>query len=444
MIDNRETLDRSPARSIALDCLEAGIRAGAPETVIRNHVTYRDGTLHVDGTSYTLDPADRVIIVGAGKAAARQAHAIESVLGDRIDDGLVISTESKSGNRIAIRQGDHPIPSHRNVAATRDIRDLVTAADERTIVIVLISGGGSALLVDPADPVTLEDLRTVTDDLLASGAPITDINAVRKHLSRVKGGQLATVARPATVIGLALSDVVGDDPGTIASGPTVPDSTTFDDALAVLDRHDIDAPPSVMNRLRSGSVGELPETPHPTDSAISTTTTHVIGTGLTTLRAAASVAEDRGYHSLLLSTRLRGESRTTGQFHREIGTDIRETGIPCEPPAVILSGGETTVSVDGDGRGGPNQEFALAAAIDLPDGIAIGAIDTDGIDGTGPAAGALVDATTVAAPDAARAALTANDTYEFLANQSDAIHTGQTGTNLNDLRVIVVPDDGGI
>lgn len=438
MIDNRDALDRTPARSVALDCLAAGIAAGDPERVLTDRVGLDDNILTVDDARYDLTGVDRILVVGAGKAAGRQAKTIDGILGDRIDDGAVITTESVDCERIAIYAGDHPIPSERNVAAMREVRTLVSEADAGTMVLVLVSGGGSALLVDPADPVTLAELRAVTSDLLESGAPIEDINAVRKHLSRVKGGRLARLAAPATVLGLAMSDVVGDDPATIASGPTVGDPTTFRSAREALDRADIDPPAGVAERLDAGIDGRDEETPEPGDPALADASTHVIGTAMTAIRAAADEARSNGHEPLVLSSRIRGESRGAAGFHRAVAAEIRTTGHPIEPPAVVLSGGETTVTVSGDGRGGPNQEFALAAAIDLEPGITVGAVDTDGIDGTGPAAGGLVDATSVRDRTAAERALETNDAYGYLSSRDDAVLTGQTGTNLNDLRVIVV------
>lgn len=442
MIDNRPALERSPARRVALDCLEAGIAAGDPTRVFDDHVRIDGEILRIDGTAYDLAEVDRIIVVGAGKAAGRQARAVESVLGDRIDAGIVITTEAIDCDLIEVRHGDHPIPTERNVAATREVCALVEDADERTLVLVVLSGGGSALLVDPADSVTLADLRTVTAALLESGAPIEDINAVRKHLSGVKGGQLARLAAPARVVALAMSDVVGDDPATIASGPTVADPTTFAEARAALDRAGVDPPPAVAERLEAGVAGTVDETPTSDEPALADTETHVIGTAMTALRAAAERARTSGYRPLVLSSLIEGEARDVAGIHGAVVREIKRTGQPIEAPAVLISGGETTVTVVGDGAGGPNHEFALAGALGLEQGIVIGAVDTDGIDGSAPTAGALVDAGTVTDREEARRALEANDAYGYLVGCDDVIHTGPTGTNLNDLRVIVVSPSG--
>ena len=440
MIEHREALSRSPDRRVALDCLVAGVRSGDPETVHEASITVSGGILTVNETPYELSRWDRELVVGAGKAAGRQARAIEGLLGDRIDRGIVISTEQVTCNRIEVRQGDHPIPSDRNVSATREIRDLLDTADERTLVIALISGGGSALLVDPAEPVALDELRSVTTSLLESGAAIDEINAVRKHLSRIKGGGLARIASPATVVAVLMSDVVGDDPATIASGPTVADETTYADAQSVLERYGIDPPTGVRQRLTAGTAGELPETLSRGHPALSRTDTHIVASGMTTVLAAADAAHHHGYKPLVLSTRVRGEARHAAEFHRDVAAEVMASGHPVSPPAVLLSGGETTVHVVGDGHGGPNQEFALAAAIDCHPGMTVASIDTDGIDGSGPAAGGVVDVETVEDPEQAHAALANNDAYTYLADRDDAIVTGKTGTNLNDLRVIVIAD----
>jgi hydroxypyruvate reductase len=290
----------------------------------------------------------------------------------------------------------------------------------------------------PVEGVPLDALRAVTDELLASGAAIDEINAVRKHLSTIKGGQLARTAAPARVVGLLFSDVVGDDTSVIASGPTVPDPTTYGDALAVLDRYDVSAPDPVRAHLERGAAGAVPETPGPDSGAFDGVDTHVLANGTTALGAAAETATDRGYTPLVLSARMRGEARESATAHVAIAEECLASGQPVEPPAVLLSGGETTVTVRGDGTGGPNQEFALSAAIDLPGGAVLGSVDTDGLDGSTDAAGALVDADTVRDPDAARRALADNDAFPVLDERGALLVTGETGTNVNDLRALAV------
>ncbi|GAB7118021.1 glycerate kinase type-2 family protein [Natrinema sp. JCM 9743] len=438
MIANRDRLAASEARDIALDCVAAGIEAGHPRTVVRDTVALEGATLRIADATYDLREYDTLVVLGGGNAAAHVAVALEAILGDRIDSGVVVTDDPAETERVTVRAGDHPIPSERGVDAAGDVLAAADAADGDTLVLAAITGGGSALMPAPAGDLSLADLRTTTDALLASGADIGDINAVRKHLSALKGGRLARRAAPATVASLVLSDVVGNDPSVIASGPVAPDESTFDDALAVLERYEIDAPGSVQARLERGAAGEIAETPGPDDAAFETVSNHIIADGMTTLDAARDAAAERGYETLVLSSRVRGEARDAAATHVAIAEEVLATGRPVAPPAVVLSGGETTVTVRGDGTGGPNQEFATSAALHLADGseIAVAAVDTDGSDGATDAAGALVDGTTVADPDAAREALANNDAYPYLESRDGLLCTGPTGTNLNDLRVI--------
>ncbi|MDR9380456.1 MAG: DUF4147 domain-containing protein, partial [Natronomonas sp.] len=311
----------------------------------------------------------------------------------------------------------------------RTVLDRACAADDRTLVIAAITGGGSALLCAPASGLSVGDLRAVTDALLDAGASIDEINAVRRACSSIKGGGLAAAAAPATVVGVLVSDVVGDDPSVIASGPTVPTGVDLEAATAVLDRYDLDVP-AVRARL-----AEL-ESSAPPDVDVEN---HVIASGRDAIDAAREVAADRGYETCVLSTRIEGEAAAAGRLHAAIGAEAADSGDPVEPPAVVLSGGETTVRVTGDGIGGPNGEFVLAAATGLPPDAVLSAVDTDGGDGSTDAAGGLVDGRTVDDPEAARAALADNDSYTFLDSKGALLRTGATGTNVNDLRVLVVP-----
>lgn len=450
MIRNRDALARTPAHELALDCIEAGIQAALPERVVREQVRIEDGALTIspsmvggdeDGSesaSYDLAEYDEVVVLGGGKAAAQVAAALESVLGDRLSGGAVVTNDPVETSRVEVLPGDHPVPSAAGVESTRRVLDLAAAADEGTLVLAVITGGGSALLAAPAEGVGLDDLRATTDALLRSGASIHDMNAVRRHLSAVKGGGLARAAAPATVVTLAFSDVVGNHLAAIASGPTVPDGTTYADAIAVLDRYDLAVPEAVRDHLDRGAAGELPETPGPDDPVFDRTSAFVLADGFTAISAARDVVAGRGFEPLVLSSRVRGESREAGGFHVAVVEECLATGNPVEPPAALLSGGETTVTVTGDGAGGPNQEFALAAAIDLPDGTVLASVDTDGIDGASDAAGALVDVDTVEDRREATAALDRNDAGGHLADRDALIRTGKTGTNVNDLHVLVV------
>lgn len=440
MIDNREELGGTPAREIVLESLCAGILAADPASAVTEAVELAGESLRIDGMQYDLREYDRLVVLGGGKAAGRMAMALESILDDRIDDGIVVTTSPVGCSRVRDVEGEHPIPSARNVAATTDLLELARSAGATTLVIAVISGGGSALLTAPAEGLALDDVQAVTRELLTEGAEIESINAVRKHLSAIKGGRLAEAAAPATVHGLILSDVVGDDLGVIASGPTAPDPTTYADATAVLTRYGIEPPAAVEAHLASGDRTARRETPGPADDLFETVTNTIVAGATESVTAAADEARDRGLDARILATGITGESREVGRTLGAIAEEVRRRGRPIEPPAALISAGETTVTVTGEGRGGPNQECALAAATELPAGVAFGALDTDGIDGTGPAAGAIVDASTVDDVGEATAALERNDAYGFLQASGDAIITGATGTNVNDLRIAVIAD----
>ncbi|WP_123619793.1 glycerate kinase [Halorubrum sp. CSM-61] len=477
---DRERLARTPAHGTALDCLAAGIEAALPERLIRDAASVESGTLRIEGVDgavgeYDLDAYDRVVLLGAGKATAGAAGGVDRVLGEddrEIDEGIAVTddppdegagdaTDSPSTplTAIEILPGDHPLPSERGVESARRVIDAAERAGPDDLVLAVITGGGSALLAAPADPISVGELRALTSELLASGASIEEINAVRKHCSAVKGGRLARATAPATTVTLAVSDVIGDPLDAIASGPTVPDPSTYADALAVLDRYDLDVPATVRERLRAGADGELPETPTAGDPAFDRSAAFVVGNARTGLDAAASAAADRGYEPLVLSASIRGEAREAGATHAAIAEECVARGSPVEPPAVLLSGGETTVTLadaEDPGTGGPNAEFVASAGLALAEGpvegegdgdgsgerdpgVVVASVDTDGLDGPTDAAGAVADATTLD-PDAARDALDRHDVYPLLDEADALLRSGPTGTNVNDLRAIVVEE----
>ncbi|MFC7225897.1 DUF4147 domain-containing protein [Salinirubellus salinus] len=450
MFEARERHARSPAHETALACLEAGIEAAAPARAVERAVSLDGDALRVVDATYDLGAFDRVLVLGAGKATAALVRALEARLGDRLDGGRVVvdAPPDPPLARVEAAVGEHPVPGAGSVAGAERVLELAETCDERTLVLAAFTGGGSALLAAPVAGLALSDLRAVTGALLSAGAGVAEVNAVRKHCSAVKGGRLAGACAPATVVTLLVSDVVGDDPAVIASGPTVSDPTTFADALAVLDRYGVEAP-AVRAHLERGRDGEVAETPTPGAPAFDRTATHLLASGRTALEAARETAAERGYATCLLSASVEGEAREAGRFHAAIARETAERGDPVAPPAVLLSAGECTVTVRGDGTGGPNAEFALGAALDLaelPDGVVVGSADTDGRDGSTAAAGALVDARTVEDLPEARAALAANDSYGYLDGRGALLRTGRTGTNVNDLRVVVVhppADDAG-
>lgn len=427
-----------------MTALAAGITASHPETVLADRVL--DGRLAVGEDRYDLADYDRVILVGAGKAAGTAAAVLEEQLQDYLDTGLVVAPEPADTDVVEVHTAGHPIPDERGLQATEELVALLEAADAGTLVIAVITGGGSALLPAPADPVTLQDLEAVTEELLASGATIQEINTVRTHLSQMKGGRLAATAAPAEVVSLVFSDVVGDDPAVVASGPFSPDETTYHDAEAVLRRYDIDVPDAVATRVSRGVGGDLTETPGPGARVFETVSTHIIADAGTALRAARTTIEDHDHKAVVLGSRFEGEARDLGAFHATVAREVHTTGEPVAPPVALLSAGEATVTLDGDrGTGGPNQECALAAATRFAtqgpgSHVVFGAVDTDGIDGNSDAAGALVDPETITDPGKAEAALRDHDVTPILSDVGALLVTGATGTNVNDLRILFVGD----
>lgn len=440
MIQNRDHLARTDAHELALACIGAGIEAARPDRAIAESLDRQDNTLTVSGSTFDLDDYAEVVVVGGGKASAQMALAVEAQLGDLVSTGVVVTNDPQQTESVRVVEGSHPTPDADGQAGAERILALAAEATADQLIICLISGGGSALLPAPAAGIELADLQSVTDDLLESGASIDEINAVRKHLSGIKGGQLARAAAPATVLGLVVSDVVGNDLSVIASGPITPDESTYQDAYDTLRRYGIVAPAAVSERLERGLAGDLPETPGPRHAAFDHVHVHILADSMTALDAAATVVDDTEYTPVILSTQVEGEARESARTHVAIANEASETGNPVDPPAVFLSGGETTVTVRGDGVGGPNQEFALSGALLLADGLVLGSVDTDGSDGATDAAGSLVDRGVVDDPGAARDALADNDAYSYLDDRNGLVLTGPTGTNVNDLRVMVVPE----
>ena len=323
------------------------------------------GKLRIDGSTLDLDEYTEIVVVGGGKAAAGMAGVLEEVLGDRLTEGVVVTNDPLETDRIAVVEGSHPTPNEAGMEGARRVLSLAERASEGTLVLCLLSGGGSALLPAPVDGVAIDELRSLTDDLLSSGATIGEINAVRKHLSALKGGRLAGAAAPATMVTLLVSDVVGNDLSVIASGPTVPDESTYDDALVVLERYALTPPATIRAHLERGAAGEEAETPGADDPAFERTQAHILADGFTALAATGSAAEERGYTPVVLSSRVEGEAREAAKTHIAIAEEARATGNPISPPVAFLSGGETTVTIRGDGVGGPNQEFVLGGALAL-------------------------------------------------------------------------------
>lgn len=394
----------------------------------------------------------RVRVVGAGKASGAMARAAEAALGDAVTDGLVVVKDGyrAATRRIRLVEAGHPVPDARGEAAAREIRAIAEAAGADDLLLVLVSGGGSALTPAPVPPITLGDKQAMTRLLLAAGANINQLNAVRKHCSLLKGGQLARAAAPARVLALLLSDVIGDPLDVIASGPTAPDASTFADALAILRRFELlaRAPAAIVDRLERGTRGEIPETPKPDDPIFRRVTNTVIGNNALVVDAAAARARALGYAPHVLTRSLEGEAREVADRLVALARQIREGRGPVAAPACVIAGGETTVIVRGTGTGGRCQEFGLAAALALEglDGVVALAAGTDGTDGPTDAAGAVVDGGSAARARERghdpRASLAANDSNPLLAAIGDLVVTGPTNTNLLDLYLLLIGAPG--
>ncbi len=430
-------------RDLAWQIMRASLLAVEPAQAVRNALRRDGDTLSLGDRTYDLARYRRIFVVGAGKASAPMARAAEEVLGHQLTAGVV---NVKYGYtdvtaKIALREAGHPLPDENGLAGTREIVRLLESAGEDDLVLCLISGGGSALMILPEDPITLADYQALTQALLRSGATINHINTVRKHIERVKGGRLAQVAAPAEVATLILSDVIGDPLDAIASGPTVPDTTTFADALDVLQRFALleTVPASIVDWLQRGQQGEVPETPKPGDPLFERVATVVIGSNDVAARAAVAEATRLGFSSLLLTTYLEGEARDAGLLAGALAKELLLRRRPVSPPACLILGGETTVTVRGGGSGGRCQEAALAAALSI-DGLQralVVALATDGSDGPTDASGGMVDGRTAQRAREKgldpRAALANNDSYALLREVGDLLVTGPTNTNVNDL-----------
>lgn len=404
-------------RSHARQIFNAALKAADPRAAVLAHLSPGEPLLR---------DAKRIFLLGAGKASAPMARAVETVCGRRIAAGCVVV---KDGHTVPLRytelrESGHPVPDERGVAAARRIAALAAEATAEDLVICCISGGASALMPLPAPGITLAEKQEITRRLLAAGANIQEMNAVRKHLSAIKGGQLARLAAPAPVLTLILSDVIGDDLSTIGSGPTAPDPSTLADVKAIFERYGINHPLPAL------------ETP----KKLTNVTNRIVGSNAQSIQAAALKAKELGYKPLVLSTAIEGETRDVARMHVAIARECLRSGRPARPPVCLLSGGETTVTLRGPGKGGRNQEFALAAALELRNEsrIVVLSAGTDGTDGPTDAAGAFATGTTARDLRAARAALDANDSYTFLAQTGDLLLTGPTRTNVMDVRILLV------
>ncbi len=441
-------------RTELIEIFLSALKAADPYRAVMNHLFLSGDILSAAGVEYDLKRFLRVIVIGAGKGTAPMAQAVEEILNDRINEGIVIVKygHTRPLCKIVQREAAHPLPDEAGLRATEEIRELLKKAGEDTLVICLLSGGASSLLVAPAEGISLEDKRAVTDLLLSAGADIQELNSVRKHISAVKGGRLAETAYPAAIITMILSDVIGDKLDVIASGPTVPDSTSFRDALHVIHKYSLEdkIPSSVFSMLHLGVAGVTPDTPKSGAVFFQKVRNVIIGSIRRSLEAAQVRGAKLGFETQIMTFELQGEAKDAARFLASKALEVRSAMRPGDDPHCLLAGGETTVTVSGTGKGGRNQELALAFAQEIAgnDGISLLSAGTDGTDGPTDAAGAMVDGTT-----AMKAwefgmnpveYLENNDSYTFfekfdeLAGEKAHIMTGPTGTNVMDLQIVIV------
>lgn len=437
-------------KDLALTIYKAAIAAVTPEKCVRRWMKLTDCNLIVGDHVYNLSKVKKIYLVGAGKASAAMARAAETLLGDYISDGIVITKYGHGVplSRCRLMEAGHPVPDESGVRATEALLDLVAAAGPEDLILCMISGGGSALCTAPAEGVSLEDKQETTRLLLGCGATIHEINTIRKHLSLIKGGWLYRSANGARIISLILSDVIGDDLDIIASGVTAPDTSTFGDCMEILSRYDLfeTVPGAVRYHLSKGCKGEVAETPKPQDHIFANIYNQIVGSISDALVAAETEAGRHGFTPLILTSMIRGEAREVAKVLSAIAEEIRRSNKPVNAPACLLSGGETTVILKGDGVGGRNMELALSAGIELSGCLKTMLLcaGTDGTDGPTDAAGAFVDGTTVTRADAlgisAIRHLANNDAYRFFESLGDLLITGPTRTNVMDIQIVLVDD----
>jgi hydroxypyruvate reductase len=440
--------DLRTIQGVARKIFSQALWAADPKNIVAAHVSLHNQILRVDSKKFPLSRYKRIFVAGCGKASAAMAYRLEKILGSRITAGLVNVKygHTEKLERIRLQEAGHPLPDAKGLEGAQEMVRMLSHLTEHDLVIFLISGGGSALLPFPCPGITLKEKQEVTDLLLGCGANIQEINTLRKHLSLLKGGGLARRVAPATLISLILSDVIGDPLDAIASGPTVPDSTTYGDCGRILDRYALwgKIPLAVAQHIREGLKGNREETLKAGASATAKVYNFVVGNNLLAMKAAQKKARDLGYRPFLLSSLIEGETREVAKVHAAIAKEVLRTRNPVSPPACILSGGETTVTLKGKGKGGRNQEFALAAALEIAGWreIVILSAGTDGTDGPTDAAGAFADGETVQRAKEMGldpwASLEENNSYPFFQALGDLLITGPTGTNVMDLRILLV------
>jgi hydroxypyruvate reductase len=443
-----QSLITSPIGHIVSSILLKAIDAVNPEKAVAQFLHREESKLYIGKKSYEINQIGRIFLIGFGKASVPMGYAAINTLGGYLDSGILITKKYNNSTVLGIPviEGSHPIPDQRSTDASRRIIQLLSSTKENDLVICLISGGGSSLMTLPVEGITLDQTQALTKTLLECGATINEINCLRKHISQVKGGQLARFATPANIATLILSDVVNDPIDVIASGPTAPDPTTYHDAIGILEKYEIvnKIPYQIRQHLNLGKKGEIPETPKPDDPIFLKVENNIVGNNFLAAKAAVSMAKQYGFNTMLLTTSLQGEASAAGKMIAAVAQQIASTGDPIQRPACIIMGGETTVTIRGNGQGGRNQELALGAVSDI-DGIEntiLITLATDGDDGPTDAAGAVVTGETKKRALAFGLNpidfLRKNNSYEFFNPLNDLLKPGLTGTNVNDLTLLIL------
>jgi glycerate 2-kinase len=444
-------------KKAAHEIFSNAVSAADPYYCVKNSIILRDDE-NCAGTAVAIGPKEyplsrytKIYVIGGGKASARMGQAVEEILGDTITGGWINTKDDHAVplKHITVHECSHPVPDSRGVDGVAEIVKILSGSDENTLVICLLSGGGSALMPAPADGITLKEKQDVTKLLLSAGADIRELNAVRKHLSSLKGGGMARLASPAALHVLILSDVIGDRLDTIASGPAVNDDTTFSGCMDIFAKYGVTdkLPPGVLERFKRGVDGEVPETAKPGDDFLSLAENTLIGNNEMSVEAARKTADGMGFNTVVLSTFFEGEASELGTFFTSIASEIMKSGRPVASPACIIGGGETTVTVRGNGKGGRNQEMALSAALGLSgfaehSGVVFLSGGTDGTDGPTDAAGGIVDCSTISIGKENKLNynefMANNDSYHYLKETGALLMTGPTGTNVMDIQILLV------
>ena len=438
------------ARRVALESLEFALNAADPLKFVSKHITLKKEELIIDNSRFNLKKFNKIIIVGGGKASGRMAQALEKMLGKRIHNGIINVLEGTSSmfktDKIELMEASHPIPNIKGIEGVKRMFLLAEKIDHQDLIICLISGGGSSLMPYPIDGISLKDKQDTTKLLLNSGATIKEINYVRKHLSNIKGGRLAKTFYPATIISLIISDVINDSLDTIASGPTVPDNSTFDDAINILNYYQIwnKVPNAIRKVLVNGSYGIIPETPKTSDKFFKKVHNFIIGNNWSACMAAQKRLKHEGFHTMILTPYIQGEAKEVGKILSSIIRSIDIKGKPIKRPAAIISGGETEVTVKGSGKGGRNQELVLSASMGIEgiDKVAVVSMSTDGVDGVTNVAGAIADGNTIHRALHLKLNpnifLKKNDSFHFFEKLKDLLISRPTGTNVSDIIIFVL------